>query len=41
MSGTLNIHGSLETSSQAVVYSVSALGAVTAWIIDWRDMFAT
>ena len=30
MSGTLTIHGSLLTSNQAVVYSVSALGAVTS-----------
>src|SRR5215468_7769641 len=30
MSGTLTIHGSLETSSHVVVYSVSALGAVTS-----------
>ena len=31
MSGTLMIHGSLETSSQTIVYSVSAFGAVTSW----------
>ena len=28
----LNTHGSFETSIQAVVYEVSALGAVTVWI---------
>ena len=30
MSGRLRIHGSLETSIQVVVYSVSAFGAVTS-----------
>ena len=31
MSGALTIHGSFETSSQVIVYSVSAFGAVTVW----------
>ncbi len=30
MSGMLRIHGAFDTSSQAVVYSVSAFGAVTS-----------
>src|SRR5262249_61128992 len=30
MSGMLTTHGSLDTSSQTMVYSVSAFGAVTA-----------
>ena len=30
MSGMLTTHGSLETSSHAIVYKVSAFGAVTA-----------
>ena len=31
MSGELTIQGSLVTSSQTIVYSVSAFGAVTEW----------
>src|SRR5512134_1132284 len=31
MSGTLTIHGSLDTSSHATVYRVSAFGATTVW----------
>ncbi len=31
MSGEVTIQGSLVTSSQTMVYSVSALGAVTEW----------
>ena len=32
MSGMLKIHGSLDTSSQTSVYSVSALGAAQQWL---------
>jgi hypothetical protein len=32
MSGMLNTTGSLDTSSQASVYSVSALGAAQQWL---------
>src|SRR5215475_11763749 len=31
MSGMLRIHGSFDTSSHTIVYSVSAFGAVTVW----------
>src|SRR5271165_6251167 len=33
MSGTLSIHGSFDTSTKAVVYRVSALGAVTVCMV--------
>ena len=32
MSGTVTIHGSLDTSNQAWVYSVSAFGAAALWL---------
>ena len=32
MSGMLKTHGSVDTSSQTIVYNVSALGAAAVWL---------